>query len=360
MRGQTKTTERRLTEEGGETRDEAQTEEGGTSLATREKLIDDALNDETMMSLGRMSDARKVTKQAKKASKRMRAEQARHRCTDTEPADTVESAVATLDAETQAKRRQQVGNARAELARRRADGAEPGVQRAQVRLAQRTDGGVALAMTATRPRNDDGPTTDVTVVMSATMYVGNERLDVKLDSGARYSVAGTDWMVRGKRLKKPAPVDFVEGIGGFLLDVIGVWAFHMRNAFDQLVEVFACIVDGCTDEFLIGVDFRRQHQANIDFARNEVRYSEKGTKVVLPFRTENEGSAKVAAVRLARRTQLTQSSVTPISVAVVAPDGETGVFLPTQHCGAVVLAAAATSVRNGQVLVPAINVYERV
>ncbi|GMF51807.1 unnamed protein product [Phytophthora fragariaefolia] len=104
------------------TRDGAQTEEGGTSLATRQILIDDELNDETMMSLGSMIEARKVRKQANKASKQMRAEQTRDRRTDTEPADRVENATTSLDAETQAKRRQQAG-----LERQQVDGAEPGV-----------------------------------------------------------------------------------------------------------------------------------------------------------------------------------------------------------------------------------------
>ncbi|GMF53410.1 unnamed protein product [Phytophthora fragariaefolia] len=117
--------ERCLTEEGSETRDGAQAEEGGTNRATREILIDDELNDETMMSLGSMIEARKITKQAKMASTRMRAEQARRRRTDTEPANTVENTITTLGAEAQAKRRLQ-----AELARRRVDGAEPGEQRA--------------------------------------------------------------------------------------------------------------------------------------------------------------------------------------------------------------------------------------
>ncbi|GMF48908.1 unnamed protein product [Phytophthora fragariaefolia] len=206
-------------------------------------------------------------KQAKKAS----SVQARHWRTDTEPADTVENTITTLNAETQAKRRQQPEDAQAELARRRAHSAEPGVQRAQVRLVQRMDGGMASTMTVTRAMNDDDPTTDVTVAAdgglpTATIYVGNERLDVKLDSGAQYAVAGTDWMIRGEKLKNPVPVDCVEGIGGFLLDLIGVWAFHTWNAFGQLVEVRVCIVDGCTDEFLVGVDFLSQHQANIDLS----------------------------------------------------------------------------------------------
>ncbi|KAE9311677.1 hypothetical protein PR003_g19955 [Phytophthora rubi] len=47
------------------------------------------------------------------------------------------------------------------------------------------------------------------------MDVGDERLEMKLDSGARYSVAGMDWMMRGEKLIQPPPVDVVEGIGGF-------------------------------------------------------------------------------------------------------------------------------------------------
>ncbi|KAE8952847.1 hypothetical protein PR001_g33125 [Phytophthora rubi] len=62
---------------------------------------------------------------------------------------------------------------------------------------------------------DDGlPTAEVTV--------NGDRRQVKLDSGARYSVAGSAWMARGERVREPAPVDCVEGIGGFQLDVIGV------------------------------------------------------------------------------------------------------------------------------------------
>jgi hypothetical protein len=134
---------------------------------------------------------------------------------------------------------------------------------------------------------------------TATMDVEGERLPVKLDSGARYSVAGTDWMLRGERALRPAPVDVVEGIGGFTLDVLGVWTFNMRNAFGQAVSVEACIIDGCTDEFLVGVDFLQRHKATMDFAKNEVRYDEKEQQVVMPFRTESgDGSAKVAAVRL--------------------------------------------------------------
>ncbi|KAG2904336.1 hypothetical protein PC116_g14729 [Phytophthora cactorum] len=95
----------------------------------------------------------------------------------------------------------------------------------------------------------------------------------------------------------------------------------MRNAFGQLVVVRACIIDGCTDEFLIGVDFMSRHRANLDFERNEVRYFDKETMMVIPFRT-----AKVAAVRMTRRAMLASSTVTSIEVAAVGPDGEEGIF----------------------------------
>jgi hypothetical protein len=153
------------------------------------------------------------------------------------------------------------------------------------------------------------------------------------------------------------PVDVVEGIGGFTLDVLGVWTFNMRNAFGQAVTVEACIIDGCTDEFLVGVDFFQHHKATMDFEKNEVRYGEKEQQVVIPFRTDTgDGGAKVAAVRLVSRAKLTRSAVTPVEVAVAAPDGEQGVFVPTMTCGSVMLAATVTTSRNGTALVPMINV----
>jgi hypothetical protein len=118
---------------------------------------------------------------------------------------------------------------------------------------------------------------------TAMMEVAGERRDVKLDSGARYTVAGTDWMAWGDKSSNPAPINCVEGIGGFLLDVLGVWTFDMVNVFGQQVKVSACIVEGCTSEFLLDVDFLREHQATMDFAKNEVRYESEGKPVGHPI-----------------------------------------------------------------------------
>ncbi|KAE8961458.1 hypothetical protein PF011_g29743 [Phytophthora fragariae] len=58
---------------------------------------------------------------------------------------------------------------------------------------------------------------------------------------------------------------------------------------------------------------------------------------------------------MVRRTELAGCTVTPIEVTVAADDGEVGIFLPTENAGAVMLAATVTKVKNGRVLVPAVN-----
>ncbi|KAG2976855.1 hypothetical protein PC128_g22540 [Phytophthora cactorum] len=98
---------------------------------------------------------------------------------------------------------------------------------------------------------DDGlPTAMVTVA-------GNRR-HIKLESCTRFTVAGTEWMQYGDKIKCRAPVDYVEGIGGLLLDVIGVWRFEMRSTLDEILTADACVIVGCTDEFLLGIDFMQK------------------------------------------------------------------------------------------------------
>ncbi|KAI9991655.1 hypothetical protein PInf_017001 [Phytophthora infestans] len=54
---------------------------------------------------------------------------------------------------------------------------------------------------------------------TAMMHVESVRRQVKLDSGARLTIAGADWMANGDKVEMKASVDYVEGIGGFLLDL---------------------------------------------------------------------------------------------------------------------------------------------
>ncbi|KAE9303040.1 hypothetical protein PF008_g22326 [Phytophthora fragariae] len=191
---------------------------------------------------------------------------------------------------------------------------------------------------------------------TAIMEVSGERRCVKLDSCARYSIAGTDWMSYDDKVEMEAPVEFAEGIGGFLLDVVGVWRFELRSVFNEKVVVDACVVAGCTSEFLLGVDFMRAKGAMMDFGKNEVRYREDGHAVVIPFRTrEDSGGARVAAVRMTGKAQLAERTVTPVQVSVAAEDGECGIFIPTKQAGAVMLAATVTKEYHGRAWVPAVN-----
>ncbi|GMF57765.1 unnamed protein product [Phytophthora fragariaefolia] len=190
---------------------------------------------------------------------------------------------------------------------------------------------------------------------TATVDVGGARRQIKLDSCARFIVAGTGWMKHGDEVEREAPVGFVEGIGGFLLDVVGVWRFSLRSVFGEIIEIDACIVEG-DEELLLGVDFMKCHGAVMDFGKNEVRYREAERVVVLPFQTfEPEGGARVAVVRLVQKTQVEASVVVPSEVAVPAADGKQGVFVPTSCTGSVMLAATVTKAQGGRAWVPAIN-----
>ncbi|KAG6604489.1 Gag-pol fusion protein [Phytophthora cinnamomi] len=191
---------------------------------------------------------------------------------------------------------------------------------------------------------------------TALLEVNGVQRRVKLDRCARYTIAGTEWMQHGDKIAVEAPVDYVEGIGGFLLDVIGVWRFRFRSVFKEDIEVDACVVAGCTDEFLLGVDFMRSRGATMDFEHNEVKYHDNGRAVVIPFRThDSSGSARIAAVRMVGKTRLQEHAVTSVEVSVAATDGECGLFLPTHYTGVVMLAATVTTARNGRAWVPAIN-----
>jgi hypothetical protein len=193
---------------------------------------------------------------------------------------------------------------------------------------------------------------------TAMMTVDDEQRFVKLDSCARFTIAGTDWMAHGDKMKKQAPVELVEGIGGFTLAVLGVWSFVLRNIYGQSIAVEACIVEGCTSEFLLGVDFMARHRAMMDFETQEVRYDDGGRCIVIPFRTfTGEGQTRAAAARMAKRHKISTEIVAQVAMAVPAIDGELGLFIPTTtRRGSLLFAATVVEARGGRVTVPVMNV----
>jgi uncharacterized protein YrzB (UPF0473 family) len=313
-------------------------EEGGSSVAKQPARqgvdavmeVADAeammLNDHLVPRTADVARVRMARKAAQREAKNHRILQATRRAAvKVEGVESVERVVKELDAEVVRRRRAQTAEAQEELMQRRARRPQVNLtetrrpdQRARVSLVKRAKGvAVVNAARGSSVEADDG-------LPTAIMDVNGEKHAVKWDSCARYSVAGTEWMERGERVRGPAPVDYVEGVGGFLLDVLGLWAFEMRNVFGQVVRVTACIVEGCTSEFLMGLDFLKKHNASMDFDANEVRYFEKELLVVIPFRTEggDDGEARVAPVRMARQVKLARCAVTPVTIAVAGPDGE--------------------------------------
>ncbi|GMF57790.1 unnamed protein product [Phytophthora fragariaefolia] len=293
-----------------------------------------------------LAQVRITRKTKERDAKKQHVERAVRRSTASQYGVTeIELAVAQMNGERCERSQQQADDARNELKEIRerwrieqSAQDRPTVQRAHVSLVQRR---MKFATKVTRGLGveaDDGLPTTI-------MEIDEGKHAVNWDSCARHTVAGTDWMRRGERVAGPAPVDYIESVGGFLLDVTGVWAFEVYNIFGQSVSVTACIIEGCTDEFLIGVDFLKKHKTNMDFNQSEVRYFEKDLRVVIPFRTEGSDNDKtrIAPVRMTQQAKLVRRVVTPVWVAVVAPDGEQGVFVPTHNSGAVMLVTTVTS-----------------
>ncbi|POM68333.1 Hypothetical protein PHPALM_15516 [Phytophthora palmivora] len=281
------------------------------------------LTDELVSKLGSIARVRRVARRSRREAKRERAQRAADRAATAVVGsnDEVDRAVEELAASQHDKRQHHAQVAREALQARR-----------QQRSHEVTHASKCAQVSLVQRRN---------TVEATDVSTGNY---VEAGDGLPTAVMEVD--------------EFVEGIGGFLLEVMGVWTFSMTNIFGQLMQVTACIIDGCADEFLIGVDFMKKHQAKIDFEANEVCCIAEGQRIVIPFRTQdNDGEVKVATVRLVSHTRLRRRAVQPVEVSVMAPDGEEGVFLPTDNCGPVLLAAAVTTVANGRALIPAINMH---
>ncbi|ETN04208.1 hypothetical protein PPTG_14918 [Phytophthora nicotianae INRA-310] len=254
--------------------------------------------------------------------------QARRLVRNQKKRERVKRAIARRRSAASAAENQQI--AEEEGRRERRGRANEAVRRLEVRRCQQRGGKERMGEELTKVRlvhyharreggeeHDEEPQYEVEAddgLPTARMTVDGITKMVKLDSGARYTVAGTSWMNYGELVSYDSPVDYVEGIGGILLDVLG----------------------GCLEEFLIGVDFLKVHEAAMDFRSNELKYNEAERAVVIPFRTSG-------------------ATITPIEIAVAAGDGERGVFVPTVQLGSVMLATTVTKVKNGKTWVPAIN-----
>ncbi|KAE8985182.1 hypothetical protein PF002_g20728 [Phytophthora fragariae] len=118
---------------------------------------------------------------------------------------------------------------------------------------------------------------------TAVIKVHGEWRRIKLDTGAQYSVAGEEWQQYGEKQHVLPPVDYVEGFTGAVSRVLGVWRLKFHTQYEQTMEVDALIVEGATNEFLLGESWMMKKGVKIDFVSCEMKWYEDDTKKIVPF-----------------------------------------------------------------------------
>lgn len=193
---------------------------------------------------------------------------------------------------------------------------------------------------------------------TASVTVQGEARQVRLDTGAQYSVAGPAWAAYGQKLDVLPPVEYMEGFTGETAKVKGVWRFRFETQYLQSMVVDALIVDGPAEDFLLGEDWMLQHGVKLDFLTREMKWYVDGTKKIVPFtchRQEDE-EEPMAKVRLVRQAKVRTQTCHKVAVAVPDPEGSTGIFVPKEAGGThVLLAPTVETVREGTIVVPVMN-----
>lgn len=120
-----------------------------------------------------------------------------------------------------------------------------------------------------RLRAVQAPTIDS--LPTARVKTKDEWRNIKLDTGAQYSVAGEGWQTVGTLQDVLPPVDYVEGFTGAVAKVLGVRRFRFQTQYGQDMAVDALVVEGAVDEFLQGEDWMLHNGVKIDFTSCEMK-----------------------------------------------------------------------------------------
>jgi len=166
---------------------------------------------------------------------------------------------------------------------------------------------------------------------TAMVEVKGERKSIKLDTCTQYSVAGKWWQRYGEQLDTVAPVDYMEGFSGTAVKVLGVWRFQFKTQYQQPMVVDTLLVDSDTRDFLVGEDWMYDHGVKIDFTCSEMKWYDGDVKMVVPFSgigTAPRQGTQAAKVRLIKRAKVHTQTAHNVRLAVAAPEGTTGVFMP--------------------------------
>lgn len=193
---------------------------------------------------------------------------------------------------------------------------------------------------------------------TAVVYVRVQARSLKIGTCARYTIAGEQMKKFGVKLQRAAAVDAVEGIGGGVLKVEGVWRFKVRASRSQDFELDALVVAGCDGEFLLGGDFIVSRKGVVNFATFEFTCNHGMLTLRLPFTCSDAGdSPRRCAVKLMRRHKLRNEFRHDVQLSVDSPEGTVGVFiLVTLRESHLLLAPTVTVVRGGRVCVPILSV----
>ncbi|KAE9066016.1 hypothetical protein PF010_g27976 [Phytophthora fragariae] len=100
------------------------------------------------------------------------------------------------------------------------------------------------------------------------------------------------------------------------------------------------------------------HGVKIDFVSCEMKWYDGDVKKVVPFACTRTGQPddQRAKVRLVRRARMQTQTCRNVAVAVAAPEGAVGVFMPRPRTKAnLLLAPTLTTVRGGKIVVPVLN-----
>ncbi|GMF49686.1 unnamed protein product [Phytophthora fragariaefolia] len=175
----------------------------------------------------------------------------------------------------------------------------------------------------------------ITSLPTALLPVAKNRtLEVRLDTCAQFSIPGDELRKYGRCLTRSAPVDIVEGFGGGQARVL---------------------------------DWMAESHVKLDFGKRELKFhNDQDEKVIVPFKCHGvtpllEAPGEWAAtVRLTKTVKLATNVRGIVHMAVNAPEGTTGLFLPKpatrRHLP---VAPTVDTVRDGMIRVAVLNVQGR-
>ncbi|ETL39625.1 hypothetical protein L916_09057, partial [Phytophthora nicotianae] len=103
--------------------------------------------------------------------------------------------------------------------------------------------------------------------------------------------------------------------------------------YEQAVVVDALVVEGATTEFLLGEDWMLQNGVKIDFTACEMKWFCGDEKKIVAFScsSDEQHGENAMKVRMVRAAKVTANTCRRVELAVAAPEGTTGLFMPARR-----------------------------